>query len=182
MVKDPYLAETFPQPPMVAYRRPENLRDKLIRSKVPPPQPSRPKRKLPGMTKCNRCPICPFVKVGKSVKSTASNKTVNINEPVNCQTRNAIYCINCKKCSMQYIGECERSLQKRFSDHRGYVTNKILKKATGQHFNLPGHSISDMEVTILEKVFNKDSQFRRAREKNYIQDFNTKYKGMNRNS
>ena len=83
---------------------------------------------------------------------------------------------------MQYIGECERSLQKRFSDHRGYVTNKILKKATGQHFNLPGHSLSDMEVTIVEKVFNKDGQYRRAREKHYIQDFNTKYKGMNKNS
>ena len=109
MVKDPYLAETFPQPPMVAYRRPENLRDKLIRSKVPQPQPSRPKRKLPGTTKCNRCPLCPFVKVGKAVKSTASNKTVNINEPVNCQTRNAIHCINCKKCSMQYIRKCERN-------------------------------------------------------------------------
>ena len=62
------------------------------------------------------------------------------------------------------------------------MTNQILKKATGQHFNLPGHSLLDMEVTIVEKVFNKDGQYRRARENNYIQDFNTKYEGMNRNS
>ena len=36
MVKDPHLAETFPSPPLVAYRRPPNIRDKLVRSKVPP--------------------------------------------------------------------------------------------------------------------------------------------------
>ena len=35
MVKDPHLAETFPSPPLVAYRRPPNIRDKLVRS---PPQ------------------------------------------------------------------------------------------------------------------------------------------------
>ena len=52
---------------------------------------------------------------------------------------------------MKYIGESDRTLQKRFSDHRGYVSNRLLKKATGYHFNQPGHSLSDMEVTIVEK-------------------------------
>ena len=36
MIKDPHLKETFPQPPLVAYKRPKNIGDKLIRSKVPP--------------------------------------------------------------------------------------------------------------------------------------------------
>ena len=182
MTKDPHLAETFPQPPLVAYRRPKNIRDKLIRSKVPAPAPVRPKRKLNGMTKCNRSPICPFVKVKKAVKSTASRTIVDINMPVNCQTKNVIYCIECNKCTMQYIGETDRSLQTRFSEHRGYVTNKMLRKATGNHFNQPGHTISNMEVTILEKVHNRNGQFRKAREKMFIEDYNTKYKGMNRKS
>ena len=34
---DPRLKEVFPKPPMVAYRRPPSLREKLIRAKVPPP-------------------------------------------------------------------------------------------------------------------------------------------------
>ena len=59
---------------------------------------------------------------------------------------------------MQYVGETDRRLQDRFADHRGYVANKKLDKATGAHFNLPGHNIADMEITIIEKVFNTNSQ------------------------
>ena len=50
MTKDPYLKEVFPEPPMVAYRRAKNLRDKLVKAKLPPP-PTRKKRQLPGMKK-----------------------------------------------------------------------------------------------------------------------------------
>ena len=78
------------------------------------------------MKRCNNCPICPFVKEGRYVKLTASNHTVEINRQVNCQTKNILYCITCKKCNVQYIGESERTLQDRFSEHKGYVVNKKL--------------------------------------------------------
>ena len=180
MTKDPHLAEVFPLPPLVAYKRPQNIRDKLIGSKVPPPQPSRPKRDMPGMSKCNPCPICRYINTDKTVKSTSTNAVIQINKPVNCQTRNVIYCISCNKCPKQYIEE-DRSLQSRFSEHRGYVVNRHLQKATGYHFNLPGHSVANMEVSIVEKIFSSDAQFRKTREKMYIQTFNTKHKGLNRN-
>ena len=48
MVQDPHLKDAFPLPPMVAYRRPPNLKDKLVRAKVPPAY-ARPKRKTLGM-------------------------------------------------------------------------------------------------------------------------------------
>ena len=37
--RDPNLQEVFPDPPLVAYKVAPNLRSKLIRAKVPPPQP-----------------------------------------------------------------------------------------------------------------------------------------------
>ena len=74
----------------------------------------------------------------------------------------------------------DMTLQDRFSEHKGYVVNQ--HEATGNHFNLPGHTISDMEVTILEKVFNTDRNYRKNREKMYIQKYNTKFKGLNKNS
>ena len=106
----------------------------------------------------------------KSVKSTSTNTHVDINTSVNCKSANIIYCISCTKCRMQYIGESERSLQERFSEHR----------ATGNHFNLPGHGASDMLVTILEKVHSLDPLVRKQREELYIMKFNTKYKGLNK--
>ena len=180
MKQDPYLAEIFPLPPLVAYKRPPNIKDKIIRAKIPDPPPQRLKRKLNGMKKCNKCPICPYVKIGQVVKASKSNYSFEINTEVNCQTKNLIYILECKKCSEQYIGETNRTLQERFSEHIGYVKNKHLHKATGDHFNQRGHSQSDMSITILEKIHNRSDQYRKTRETMFISKFNTKYKGMNR--
>ena len=51
---------------------------------------------------------------------------------------------------MKYVGETKRIIKFRFAEHRGYVNNND-DTATGQHFNLPGHTLSDLTVTILEK-------------------------------
>ena len=182
MVKDPYLRQVFEQPPLIAYRRPKNIREHIIRAKVPPLAPPRPKRNIPGMTKCNGCPICPYIRKGKKVRATASVFTAEIEQQVNCQTKNIVYCIQCKKCSIQYIGETQRSLQERIAEHKGYITRALKHKATVEHFNLPGHRVVDMEVTIIERIFNEDPQFRKQREQMWIETFNTKYKGLNRKS
>ena len=52
MIQDPRLKEIFPKPPLVAYKRPPNIKDKLIRAKVPKQNCPKPKRNLPGMKKC----------------------------------------------------------------------------------------------------------------------------------
>ena len=82
----------------------------------------------------------------------------------------------------QYIGETEKTLAIRFSQHRGYARNRETQKATGEHFNKTGHKISDMKITILEKLVSKDPQLRKIRESYCIQKFNTRYKGMNKKS
>ena len=56
---------------------------------------------------------------------------------------------NCKK---RYIGETERTLKDRLSEHIGYVRTKKLEKTTGNHFNLPGHTVANMTAVVLEKV------------------------------
>ena len=64
MVKDPYLAYVFKEPPLIAYKRAQNIKDKIIRAKVPPLAPLRLRRVLPGMRRCKGCPICTFIKQG----------------------------------------------------------------------------------------------------------------------
>ena len=71
-------------------------------------------------------------------------------------------------------------LRDRFSEHKGYVNNNNISKSTGAHFNSPGHSVSDMRITIIEKVFSQEHQVRKQREKLFLQKFNTKYRGLNR--
>ena len=66
------------------------------------------------------------------------------------------------------------------TEHKGYVISNNQTKATGVHFNQRGHNVSNMQVTVIEKVFNQDPHFRKQRERMHIQKFNTKYKGLNR--
>ena len=154
--------------------RPPNIRDKVIRSKVPPPASRLTKRKVPGMKKCNKCGVCSFVREGKTVKSTSTNFKIDINSSVDCTSKNIIYLLGCKKCPQQYIGESERMIRERFAEHKGYVNTCNRTKTTGEHFNGKGHSVSDMEVTVIEKMYNEDPQFRKQREKMYIQKFNAR--------
>ena len=71
---------------------------------------------------------------------------------------------------MKYIGETKRILKFRLADHRGYINNHDYTKATGEHFNSPGYSLSDLSITVLEKVRQKDDLYRIEREKYFIRN------------
>ena len=67
-------------------------------------------------------------------------------------------------CEEKYIGHTKRIIKFRIADHRGYITNQVISRATGAHFNLPGHSLADLKFTILEQVRYNDEEYRRERE------------------
>jgi hypothetical protein len=180
--QDQYLAEVFPQPPLTAFRRQTTIRNLVIKAKVPDQLRRNEKRQLKGMAKCGKsCTACPYIKEGKTVKIN-QNKYWSINKHVNCESYNIVYLIECDKnnCQEKYIGESGRNLKKRLEDHRGYIVNKKVNQATGAHFNLPGHSVSDLKVTILEQVKRPDTEYRKQRENYHIRNFNTFHNEMNR--
>ena len=156
--RDPKMKETFPLPPLVAYKVPPNLRTKLIRAKVPPKPAGRPRRIVKGMKKCNRdkCPICPYVQPGTSFMATSTNYKVELATEMDCNSRNICYAISCTvdRCRQQYIGQSSKTLRERFRQHLNYVDRN--SEATGRHFNLPGHTKWDMKVTVLEKIHSNE--------------------------
>ena len=87
-----------------------------------------------------------------------------------------------KKFLYCYIGKTTQTFQKRFSQHRDYVKQGMLSEPSGQHFNLPGHSVSDMEGLVIEQVNNKDPFILKAREHHYIRMFDTYRNGLNKES
>ena len=178
--QDKYLGECFAEPPLIAFRRQSNIRDFLIKSKIPPPQRPYPDRTKKGMTNCGKgCPTCPYIQYGKEVKID-NNSTWKINKRMSCETYNVIYLLACQKCRKQYIGTTGRQLKSRLADHRGYITNQVLSRATGAHWNLPGHSLADLKVTILEETKNDCEDYRKEREKFFIRKFDTFNNGLNR--
>ena len=179
--RDEYLKEVFKSPPLTAYKKQRNIRDNLIRAKVADPPPKGPQRKNPGMKRCgNMCTICPYVIEGKQIKINNKKKPWTINKNVTCETRNIVYMIECLKCKDRYIGESKRSLKARLADHRAYINNEQVNYATGAHFNKPRHQLSDLSVTILEKIRKEDDSYRKERERYFINLFNTYHKGLNK--
>ena len=138
-------------------------------------------RIIKGMRKCgNNCTACTYIKEGKQVKVNGTEW--KLNKQFNCKTYNCIYAIFCKKdrCQQVYIGETKRMLQFCIAEHRGYVTNQVTDKSTGDHFNSPGHSLSDMQVSVIERVKRKGTEYRKEREHFFIRKFDTYYNGLNR--
>ena len=72
-------------------------------------------------------------------------------------------------------------LGERISKHRNYIHRKETNQTTGDHFNKPGHSISNMKITILEKVKSTDPIYRKERKKYHIRKLNTFNNGINKN-
>ena len=88
-------------------------------------------------------------------------------------------CCKKEKCYQVYIRETKRKLKFRLDDHWGYVNNYI-DNATGSHFNLAGHSLADLSVTVIEKVKKLDDAYRKEQEEYFIRKFSTLHKGLNR--
>ena len=162
--------------PLIAYRRQNNIKDNIIRAKVSPVI----KNNL-GMKKCGKqCPICPYIEEGKLIK--CDNFTWKITKQYTCYSQNLIYLILCnkEKCNKKYIGQTERKLKDRICEHIGYIKSKKLNEATGAHFNLPGHSVANMSVTVIEKSKKQDNNYREERETYLIRKCNTFYNGINK--
>ena len=155
--QDKYLAECFSQPPLTAFRRQTNIRDFLIKSKIAPPPKQYPGRNNRGMANCGKtCTACPYIQYRKEIK-VDSKSTWKIMKKMSCLTYNIVYMLECQKnnCKQRYIGSTGRELKHRLADHRGYIQNQVTSRATGAHWNLPGHSLADLRVSVLEQCKKK---------------------------
>ena len=93
-------------------------------------------------------------------------------------TRNVVYCITCEHCKLQYIGQTTRSLDERVREHIGYIRNLHTNQPTWEHFNLPGHELYHLKVSVLEKVWDHWRSLLEVRESKYSRDFRTELKGI----
>ena len=77
---------------------------------------------------------------------------------------------------MLYVGMTTRALHERFTVHRSDIR---LKKQTpvAEHFNLPGHSMEDLTIMIIDQE--DDVKKLRERERYWIEKLGTKAHGLN---
>ena len=166
---------------MVAYRRGKNLADQLIRAKVSTKR--RSSRLKNGFGPCKQgCRVCWHCKTTSVHVDKRTGRTWKIRAPINCLTKNVVYQLLCKQCPLfHYEGETLRELRQRILDHLSYVRNKKENQVAGHHFNLPGHSIADLEVVGIERVLpRKNDIIRKSRESYWINEYESTVFGFNR--
>ena len=183
LTSDSYFLKMYPEPPMVAFKKLPNLKQQLIHTKLPKVRSRSQPRMKKGLKKClkSRCQICPYLVEHQSTKSRNSNAESILDTVVSCDSTHVVYLISCNKCRALYIGETERTLQKRISEHLSYIDRDV--EATGKHFNSKGHTKSDVRVQVLEKVIPSTKAHLQVREKYWIQEFSSRYgPGLNKKS
>jgi len=75
------------------------------------------------------------------------------------KSKNIVYCISCRRCPQLYIGEIGRTLHERFGEHLRSVKKNTGGFPVAEHFNSPGHSLSDIAVRGLRRC--SGASFRR---------------------
>ena len=101
------------------------------------------------------CPTCPYKEPGTVIQSSNTSKKIENNGTFNCKVRNVVYCVTCKQCKLQYIGQTTKSLDERVREHIDHIINIHTNQPTGKHINLTGHELYNLKVSVLVKVWEK---------------------------
>ena len=166
---DPKLQCVADKPLTVGHTRLSNLGDDLVHSKLryPPTDTHTPAPRQPKSDKLctsNRCRYCPHLNKSGKVTSLSTGRSFIIPTRISCKLNNLIYCITCKKCKMQYVGQSKNTLASRFQKHFKWIEHvgnwanaptsyKTLGPTNvGLHFNLPGHTLEDVSIQVLELI------------------------------
>ena len=175
-------ANVFKSIPLVAFRRTDNLSDKLVRSKLRTVTKTNASK---GSFRCgNDCITCHYITDGRTNYTfSATGETRPIPDHIDCNSKNLIYMVHCRRCDKQYIGETKRRLKDRFNEHRRPVdrpTPSSRPTAVSEHFNADDHSSTDMELIPLELIHSSRDAIRKAREAYLIERGQTlEPKGIN---
>ena len=120
LTDDPVTKEIFPQPPMVAYWRDENLRDKLVHT-----SDSGQSTTLAGSAPCQHrwCRAC--ANISSDINLQGLNDMIIIRQSFICQSSGLVYCISCRRCPAIYIGKTGCTLRERFGKHLRSIKRSI---------------------------------------------------------
>ena len=139
LAQDPDIGFIFKDQFLTSYKNCPNIKERVIRSKLPAVLDEIPGNFPCGVTRCKTCDVLcgdPLV-VGPCGE-------FQIKSSFTCTDINVIYVITCTKCNLLYIGETGMTLRKRKNKHVSDIRCKNTKdNEVAEHFCSSPHSIQD---------------------------------------
>jgi len=157
--------DAFPQLPLIVFRRDRNIKDHLVRSRLPQiPQPN----KISTFPCPRDCFTCHYVDHAPTYDFPLGQWTIR--GSYTCESRNLIYGICCKICHIFYIGQTGRRLADRFTEHLRDIKNNS-SCPVARHFNSHSFEWSDVKVFVIRLAAN--TQARILTERKMIIEYGT---------
>ena len=140
--------------PMVAFQRPQNLRNYLVKSTFPRANVDTFSSQC---CKSSRCSHCRNISHATDFTSTTTGETFVLRQNANCKTSHVIYLITCKRCKAQYVGQTKQPVSKRMNSHRFDINNfsdPAFSTYVATHFNSDNHTIQDFSFMPIDVKIN----------------------------
>ncbi len=128
---------------MVGCRTPKNLKVILVKAKIPIEKKQErdiPNSQVQNKCKNKNCTYCPLVNRSGCIKSHYTDREYCCKKNVG-KSGNLIYCIECKKCGMQYVGQTKNRLMDRFQAHFQTVKSRNPQQDISRHFNKKDYNL-----------------------------------------
>ena len=171
------LRTIFTRDPLVAFRRGANLRDDLVHKKT--------RRvvyggKRQGQENCGKeCVLCKRMFSGDG-RVMGDQKECYYDRTIGCKSHNVVYGIWCGECQkVVYVGETGGSIYARVQNHMSSIrsTNPGVDLPVRRHFLSEEHSLDDLRVVGLERVWRASVNYRRVRESRWMKLLGTDKNG-----
>lgn len=144
-----------------AYRRNRNLKDLLVRAKLPSLV-----RDKPQLLDVQFCHL-------KFIKNRKEKTIFKISQEFNTRSTNCIYVLFCTKCGIQYVGETQNTLSVRMYQHRYNIRNKRhVETPLVAHFLI--HGLESVRMAGLQKNTNWTNLERKKIEQIWIYRLKTR--------
>ena len=99
------------------------------------------------------CRYCPLLDRTGKIRAHSTGREYRTRHNVTCNSNNLTYCITCKRCGKQYVGQTKNNLKERFKSHFYQIVHDHEKTEVSRHFNSGNHEqLKDVKIHILEFV------------------------------
>ena len=151
----------FPDAPMTGFRINKNLKAHLLRSQIP--NRDEVGRSNPCGGKRPLWDLCENMKDKCTFKSKHLSGINKINNKYNCNSKMAVYLIECELCGEQYTGSTKtkfrsrennyKSTQRKFVNKEAVPKQALIQKRFQEHYCSDRHnSIEDWVVTLIDSA------------------------------
>ena len=153
--------KVFPEVPLVGFKNNKNLKAHLVRSQLPDFDEVGRSKRCGG--KRPPCHLCGNIKDTCTFKSKHLDEIHKINKNYNCNSKMAVYLIECKICGEQYTGSTKtkfrsrannyKSTQRKFMNKEAVPKQALKQKRFHEHYCSNRHNgTEDWVITLIDSA------------------------------